>query len=84
MQAPPQKPCRRASNRLIVKLHPDIISAMDDGAHGLRWARPAGLPNAAVYSILDGTDPEQKAKEVAKLPGAHRQDRNPTLQVLRR
>lgn len=66
---PVQKPYRTAPGRLIVKLRPDVVAAMDDGANGLRFTRQAGLPNAGVYSILDGSDVHAKAREVSQLPG---------------
>jgi hypothetical protein len=67
---PLQMPYRVAKRRIIVKLRPDIVAAMDSSANGLRFARPTGLPNAAVYNILDGTDVHEKARQIARLPGA--------------
>lgn len=55
---------------MIVKLRPDVVSVMDSDANGLRFAGQVGLTNAAVYSILDGTDVHEKAKQVSQLPGA--------------
>lgn len=63
-------PYRVAKRRIIVKLRPDIVAAMDSSANGLRFARQTGLPNAAVYSILDGTDVHEKARQISRLPGA--------------
>ncbi|KAI3436676.1 hypothetical protein D9Q98_006092 [Chlorella vulgaris] len=59
---------RIATGRLIVKLRPDVVSVMDSDANGLRFAGQVGLTNAAVYSILDGTDVHEKAKQVSQLP----------------
>ena len=64
-----QGPYQAVPGRLIVKLRPDIVAAMEDGSHGLRYARQTGLPNAAVYNILDGTDVEAKAAQITALPG---------------
>ena len=42
---------------------------MDDGSNGLRFDRPTGLPNAAVYSITDGKSVQEKMEEMNSHPG---------------
>ena len=52
-----------------MKLRPDVVAAMDDGSNGLRFDRPTGLPNAAVYSITDGKSVQEKMEEMNSHPG---------------
>lgn len=55
--------------RLIIKMDPNYVSAMDTNRHGLRWARPAGPQGAAVYTITDGKSVAEKLAEMANNPG---------------
>lgn len=67
-------PCLQAAYQevpgsIIVKLRPDVVAAMDANSHGLRYKRPAGLPNAGVYDITDGQSTRSKCREMRKHPG---------------
>lgn len=54
--------------RLIIKMDPNYVSAMDTDSQGLRFARPAGPRGAAVYTITDGKTVAQKLAEMADNP----------------
>ncbi|KAL4457752.1 hypothetical protein ABPG75_012617 [Micractinium tetrahymenae] len=54
--------------RLIIKMDPNFVSAMDTNSHGLRFARPAGSQGAALYTITDGKSVAQKLAEMADNP----------------
>lgn len=66
---PLQPSYQQLPGRLILKLRPDVVAAMDDGSNGLRFDRPTGLPNAAVYSITDGKSVQEKMEEMNSHPG---------------
>lgn len=42
---------------------------MSEDRDGLRYSRPAGLSNAAVYRITDGTPIEAKLAQLNKMEG---------------
>lgn len=67
---PHQQPAYQAvPGRLIIKMDPNYVSAMDTDSQGLRFARPAGPRGAAVYTITDGKTVAQKLAEMADNPG---------------